>query len=89
MQTPGAAPKRWSDISWHTLPSERVLALLGSARERGLPETEAEERLREFGRNVLTAAKKISPWELFWVNSKMFSSSFSSWLRCFPECLGT
>ncbi|MCI5159945.1 MAG: cation-transporting P-type ATPase, partial [Candidatus Electrothrix sp. AUS1_2] len=40
---------------WHHLSTERILALLRSNQEQGLEQQEAEQRLADFGPNVLTS----------------------------------
>src|SRR3989338_10947991 len=62
----------WSDVLWHTLTPDRAVELLDTQPEHGLSESEAEERLSEFGPNTLTAARRISPLVLFLGQFKNF-----------------
>ena len=62
----------WSDVLWHTLTPDRAVELLDTHPEHGLSESEAEERLSEFGPNTLTAARRISPLVLFLGQFKNF-----------------
>ncbi|MCS6993345.1 MAG: cation-translocating P-type ATPase [Anaerolineales bacterium] len=48
---------------WHTLSADEAFSALQS-RPGGLTETEAQQRLTEYGPNELQAARRISPWEI-------------------------
>ena len=50
---------------WHQLPSEQAASLLESDSASGLPQTEVEARLRQFGLNQMTAQKRLSGWMRF------------------------
>jgi len=50
---------------WHHLPTDEVLDLLESDREKGLDLFEIENRQKRFGPNVITAKKGKSPLMLF------------------------
>jgi len=49
---------------WHTLEKEKLLDSLKS-NEAGLSDEEAEQRLKEYGPNELTAKEGISPLQIF------------------------
>ena len=49
---------------WHTLKKEKLLDSLKST-EAGLTEEEAEQRLKEYGPNELTAKEGVSPLQIF------------------------
>lgn len=49
---------------WHALKTEKVLEVLGT-KQSGLSQSQAQERLQEFGQNKLGEEKKISPLKLF------------------------
>jgi Ca2+-transporting ATPase len=50
---------------WHELPEPEVVRVLESDQARGLTESEAEARLRQFGPNEMTAQKRMSEWKRF------------------------
>jgi Ca2+-transporting ATPase len=50
--------------AWHALTSEECLAGAGGSKE-GLSASEAKERLRKCGPNLIVAGKKINPFVLF------------------------
>ena len=50
---------------WHELPEQEVVRLLESDRASGLTQAEVEARLRQFGRNEMTARKRMSEWKRF------------------------
>ena len=50
-----------ADTAWHSLETSDVLSSIGlSSVDEGLSTQEAERRLAEFGKNVLTPPKKPS-----------------------------
>jgi Ca2+-transporting ATPase len=51
--------------AWHVLPWLEVAKILKVHPEKGLDLREVKRRLTEFGRNILTAKKKINPVFLF------------------------
>lgn len=56
-----------SHKSWHELPEDEVVRLLGSNQVHGLKEAEVEVRLRQFGANQMTAQKRMSEWMRFFL----------------------
>lgn len=52
-----------TSVQWHTQTVGDALSALQSSLA-GLSESEAQERLKTYGRNCLTEGKKISPWAL-------------------------
>jgi Ca2+-transporting ATPase len=50
---------------WHELKNPEVVSLLESDLISGLTQTEAEARLRQFGRNQMNAQKPMSEWLRF------------------------
>src|SRR5574337_489406 len=56
-------------VLWHTLSSETVFAHLKS-RPTGLTGAEAAQRLAEHGPNELQAARRLSPWMIFFEQFK-------------------
>ncbi|MFA5554246.1 MAG: HAD-IC family P-type ATPase [Phycisphaerae bacterium] len=53
-----------TDKKWHTLDSTETLRLLDT-NPSGLDNNQAQERLSEFGSNILTAREKIAPLYIF------------------------
>jgi Ca2+-transporting ATPase len=60
-----AGAPSFSDIPPYRQPAEAVLAALGSDARRGLSEAEARARLERYGRNELTAEKRVPAWRKF------------------------
>ncbi len=52
--------------AWHVLPWLEVAKILKVHPEKGLDLREVKRRLTEFGRNILTAKKKINPVFYSW-----------------------
>jgi cation-transporting P-type ATPase F len=50
---------------WHELENPEVVSLLESDPSRGLTQTEAEARLRQFGRNEVNTQKPMGEWLRF------------------------
>ncbi|MBF0255070.1 MAG: cation-transporting P-type ATPase [Gammaproteobacteria bacterium] len=50
--------------SWHSLSPEQVLAQLDTS-EQGLPLEQAQQRLREYGPNLLPQARRLNNWQRF------------------------
>ncbi len=64
-QTPSPSPSIPTEAPpWHALPPETVVETLGS-RPTGLPEEEAQIRLRRHGPNRLASAPRRPPWRRF------------------------
>ena len=61
VDTPSLAGR--AAVPWFALPREEVLQRL-QARESGLTDDEAEERLERHGPNALELASPVSPWEI-------------------------
>ena len=57
--------------AYHSLTSEETLTMLGSG-ELGIPQEEAEKRLRAFGENALRGKKKGGALRLFFAQFKDF-----------------
>ena len=57
--------KQLAETKWHELPEPEVVRLLESDPARGLTRAEVEARLRQFGRNEVTAQKRMSEWKRF------------------------
>ncbi len=51
-------------MKWHSLQVKEVISKLNTRKE-GLSEREAEKRLEQYGRNIISIQKKISPLKLF------------------------
>ena len=51
-------------MNWHTIPPEETLKQINS-QMNGLNDDEVKKRLEEYGKNELTAKKKISPLVIF------------------------
>jgi len=51
--------------AWHTLPSEAVVQQMGIDPLQGLSPSEATERLKQHGPNVLSEGKKEPRWQAF------------------------
>lgn len=54
-----------SKRSWYQKPASQVLVELGTSKEHGLSQKEAERRLREYGPNELQHESGPSPWQIF------------------------
>lgn len=67
--------KQLAETNWHELPEPEVVRLLESDPTRGLAPAEVGVRLRQFGRNEMTAQKRMSEW-------KRFLLQFAQPLRC-------
>jgi Ca2+-transporting ATPase len=50
--------------SWHNLPSETLMADLQVDSQQGLSESEAQQRMKQYGLNRLTPQRGKSPWRL-------------------------
>ena len=50
---------------WHTFTTDEAISALGADTENGLTSNQAQSRLAEYGRNVLTAGSKTSPLAIF------------------------
>ena len=57
--------KEIEKTDWHELSEQEAVLLLESDRAKGLTTTEVEARLRQFGRNEMTARKRMSEWMRF------------------------
>jgi magnesium-transporting ATPase (P-type) len=57
--------KELTQNNWHELPEPEVVRLLESDQSNGLVQTEVEARLKQFGRNEMTAQKRMSEWKRF------------------------
>jgi Ca2+-transporting ATPase len=57
--------KELTGTNWHELPEDEAVRLLESDRAKGLATAEVEARLRKFGRNEMTARKRMSEWKRF------------------------
>ncbi|MEQ1861383.1 MAG: cation-transporting P-type ATPase [Chthoniobacteraceae bacterium] len=57
--------KELAGTNWHELSEQEAVSLLESDRASGLTKTEVEARLRQFGRNEMTARKRMSEWKRF------------------------
>ncbi len=51
--------------NWHDLSADEAIRLLGSDRAKGLTTAEITARLQQFGRNEMTARKRMSEWKRF------------------------
>lgn len=54
-----------AETNWHELSEPEVVRLLESDQSNGLTRAEVEARLRQFGRNEMTAVKPVSEWKRF------------------------
>ena len=59
------APGKLVDLQPHSQPVHAVLAALGSDPQHGLSAAEAQQRLRQYGKNELTAAEPVPAWRKF------------------------
>ncbi len=50
---------------WHSLEKEEVIKKLETDPESGITSDKANERLNEFGENIIPKGKKASPWKRF------------------------
>ena len=57
-------PQRNSEIAWHHRTADEVMAILKTSRH-GLTQTEAEQRLKQYGLNRLKPSRKRSAWSRF------------------------
>jgi magnesium-transporting ATPase (P-type) len=57
--------KQLAETNWHELPEPEAVRLLESDPARGLTQAEVGARLRQFGRNEMTAQKRMSEWKRF------------------------
>ncbi|OGJ54167.1 ATPase [Candidatus Peribacteria bacterium RIFCSPHIGHO2_02_FULL_49_16] len=49
---------------WHTLSVESVLGKFSVDQKQGLSQKDAEQRLKEHGKNILEKGKGLSPWKI-------------------------
>ncbi len=56
--------------AWHSLSAQDALDILGVRADEGLSSTQAESRLEEHGKNILTKTKRASPFVLFLLQFK-------------------
>jgi Ca2+-transporting ATPase len=54
-----------SELAWHELSAADVVAALKSDADQGLPQAEAERRLKEHGKNELDTEKPTPGWKKF------------------------
>ena len=64
--SPQVISKERESDHWHALGSEDVLNRLSTLAEEGLSETQAKERLDDFGYNQLAEAAATSFWQMLW-----------------------
>jgi cation-transporting P-type ATPase F len=57
--------KDLTGTNWHALSEQEAMRLLESDRVQGLATAEIKARLRKFGRNEMTARKRMSEWKRF------------------------
>ncbi len=57
--------QKLATTNWHELSEQEAIRLVDSDRTNGLTRTEVEARLRQFGRNEMTARKRMSEWKRF------------------------
>ena len=57
--------KQLAEANWHELPEPEAVRLLEVDPARGLTQAEVGARLRQFGRNEMTAQKRMSEWKRF------------------------
>ncbi|MFU8827546.1 MAG: cation-transporting P-type ATPase, partial [Brevefilum sp.] len=55
--------------NWHELPRDEVFEVLDTGF-CGLSEEEAEQRLEQYGPNVVESGDKISKWDILWAQLK-------------------
>ncbi len=55
---------------WHRLPADEVLRHWGVDPRRGLSDAEAQQRLEQYGPNVLEERAVASPWQIFFEQFK-------------------
>jgi Ca2+-transporting ATPase len=60
-----AVPVQPNQIPAYQQPFEQILAALHTDAQRGLSEVEARARLKQHGRNELTAEKSVKAWRKF------------------------
>jgi len=57
--------KELANTNWHALSEQEAMHLLVCDRANGLKRGEVEARLQQFGRNEMTARKRMSEWKRF------------------------
>ena len=57
--------EKLAEENWHQLPAEKATGLLECDPANGLTQSEVGARLRQFGRNEMTAQKRMSEWKRF------------------------
>jgi Ca2+-transporting ATPase len=54
-----------TQCNWHEISGQEAVRMLGSDGAHGLADAEVEARVRQFGRNEMTARKPMSEWKRF------------------------
>lgn len=50
---------------WHTMPAEEVIGFWKTSRQHGLDDAAAQQRLRRYGMNRISPARRQSAWRIF------------------------